>query len=74
MIIDTIRGELRCMACARYLGDFESHPERHGKADLHMVPPREGPLPAHAETTGSGLRCSRCGGRVVTEIVERIAA
>jgi hypothetical protein len=74
MIIDTIRGELRCLACARYLGDFESHPERHGKADLHMVPPREGPLPAHAESTAGVLRCSRCGGRVVTEIVERIAA
>jgi hypothetical protein len=74
MTIDTIRGELRCLACARYLGDFESHPERHGRADIHMVPPQDGPLPAHAERTEAGLRCSRCGGRVVTEIMERIAA
>lgn len=74
MVIDMIRGELRCLACARYLGDFESHPERHGKADLHLMTPQAGPLPAHAEATERGLRCSRCGGRVVTEVTERVAA
>lgn len=74
MKIGMIRGELCCLGCSRYLGDFESYPERLGRADLHMVPPPEGPLPAHAETTERGLRCSRCGGRVVTEIMERAAA
>lgn len=70
----TIRGELRCIACSRYLGDFESHPERHGKGDLHVVEPTVGALPQHAVETEAGLRCSRCGGRVVTEMTERIAA
>lgn len=70
----TIRGELRCIACSRYLGDFESHPERHGKGDLHLVQPQAGALPQHAVATEEGLRCSRCGGRVVTETLERIAA
>ncbi len=70
----TIRGELRCLACSRYLGDFESHPERHGKGDLHLVRPIAGELPQHAVETQGGLRCSRCGGRVMTETLERIAA
>jgi DNA-directed RNA polymerase subunit RPC12/RpoP len=70
----TIRGELRCIACSRYLGDFESHPERHGKGDLHLVTPKAGALPQHAVATEAGLRCSRCGGRVVTEMLERVAA
>jgi hypothetical protein len=70
----TIRGELRCLACSRYLGDFESHPERHGKGDLHLVRPFAGELPQHAVETQGGLRCSRCGGRVMTETLERIAA
>lgn len=71
----TLRGELRCFACARYLGEFESHPGRHGRGDLHIVPPLEGPaLPQHPVETESGLRCSRCGGRVVMEYIERFAA
>lgn len=69
-----IRGELRCIACSRYLGDFESHPERHGKGDLHLVTPAFGELPQKAVETEDGLRCSRCGGRVLTEAMERVAA
>lgn len=70
----TLRGELRCMACSRYLGDFEAHPDRHGKDDLHVLRPAVGELPAHAVESERGLRCSRCGGRVLTELTERIAA
>ena len=70
----TLRGELRCLACARYLGDFESHPERHGRSDIHLLKPEVGALPAHAVETARGLRCSRCDGRVVTEVLERLAA
>jgi hypothetical protein len=68
-----LRGELRCFACGRYLGDFESH-ERHGKDDLHVVEPEFASLAAHAVETEKGLRCSHCGGRVVTELQERVAA
>ncbi len=32
----TLRGELRCFSCSRYLGDFESHPEAHGATDFHL--------------------------------------
>jgi hypothetical protein len=61
----TLRGELRCFACSRYLGDFESHPDRHGKDDLHIKQP-EGPRRVfEAVNTDQGLRCSVCGGRVV---------
>ena len=69
-----LRGELYCFACSRYLGEFESHPEAHGRGDLHLLPSKAGALPQHAVTTPQGLRCSRCGGRVVSELVERIAA
>jgi DNA-directed RNA polymerase subunit RPC12/RpoP len=69
--LHTLRGELHCFACGRYLGDFESHPELHGKADVHVLPPLVGELPQHAIETGHGLRCSRCGGRVVLDYVER---
>ena len=69
-----LRGELRCLACGRYLGDFESHPGRHGKGDLHLVQPSAGTRPEHAVHTERGLRCSRCGGSVVTETLERVAA
>lgn len=74
MKVYSVRGELRCLACSRYLGDFESHPEQHGKGDLHLVTPQAGALPQHAVETAQGLRCSRCGGRVMTETLERIAA
>ena len=70
----TIRGELHCLACSRYLGDFESHPDRHGKGDLHMLKPEFGELADYPVATERGLRCSRCGGRVMTEPLERIAA
>jgi hypothetical protein len=70
----TLRGELRCFACSRYLGDFESHPEAHGKGDLHVIRPEGVETREHAVKTERGLRCSRCGGRVVTEWVERLAA
>ena len=71
----TLRGELRCLACSRYLGEFESHPERHGRHDIHVLKTEAGfALPEHAVETPRGLRCSRCDGRVVTEVMERLAA
>ena len=69
----TLRGELKCFSCARYLGDFESHPDRHGRDAIHLLKPPEGMLAQVAIETKSGLRCSRCGGRVVTEYLERAA-
>ncbi len=70
-----LRGELRCFICSRYLGDFESHPEEHGSADIHLVEPEFGALAARAVAVGDGsLRCSHCGGRVLTEWVDRVAA
>ena len=70
----TIRGEVRCFGCSRYLGDFESHPEQHGNADIHLLRPEFGALPQHAIETEDGLRCSRCGGRAVLDYMERVAA
>lgn len=69
-----LRGELRCMACSRYLGDFESHPQEHGAKDIHVLKPEFGELPHHVVKTDGGLRCSHCGGRVLTEHVEKLAA
>jgi len=70
-----LRGELRCFSCARFLGEFESHPDTHGRDDIHVVEPRGGVILAQQPVaTDRGLRCSRCGGRVVTEYVERLAA
>jgi len=69
-----LRGELRCFTCGRYLGDFESHPELHGKGDIHLLQPVEGQLPQQAVMTERGIRCSRCDGRAVAELQERIAA
>lgn len=70
----TIRGELRCFSCSRYLGDFESHPEVHGRSDIHFLRPQVGTLLQQAVKTEQGLRCSRCGGRAVIEHAERVAA
>ena len=70
----TYRGELRCFACGRYLGDFESHPFEHGKDDIHLVDPPGGALPQHAVMTERGLRCSVCSGRAIAEYVDKIAA
>ena len=70
----TIRGEMRCFACSRYLGEFESHPEKHGSGDVHLLQPEVGELPQHAVAGDAGLTCSRCGGRVVFEYLERVAA
>ena len=70
----TLRGELRCFACSRYLGDFESHPDRHGKDDLHLIAPQEGRRVYEAIETERGLACSVCGGRVVLDQLERFAA
>jgi DNA-directed RNA polymerase subunit RPC12/RpoP len=67
-----LRGELRCFSCARYLGDFESHPETHGKGDVHVLLPEGGQPAAHAVETAQGLRCSRCGGRVVLDDVQKV--
>ena len=68
-----VRGELHCMACSRYLGEFESHPSYHGERDLHLLEP-EFTLENRAIETESGLRCSRCGGRVMTQHIERLTA
>ena len=70
----TIRGELRCFACSRYLGDFESHPQEHGSGDIHILRPEFGTLPASAVPGDDGLHCSHCGGRVIVEQLERVAA
>lgn len=69
-----LRGELRCFACARYLGDFESHPDRHGSDDIHLILPEGGALAQHAMQTEDGLRCSRCGGRAILDYVDVVAA
>lgn len=70
----TYRGELRCFSCGRYLGEFESHPERHGRDDIHFRSPEGGqPVPQPIRTE-RGLRCPSCQGRVVTAEVDRIAA
>ncbi len=69
-----LRGELRCFSCARYLGEFESHPEEHGPTDMHLIEPEFGALEARPVPSAGGLRCSHCGGRVLTEWVDRVAA
>jgi len=71
----TLRGELRCFSCSRFLGEFESHPDAHGKDDLHLLEARAGaPKVEVALMTERGLRCPRCGGRVVYDNLERLAA
>jgi DNA-directed RNA polymerase subunit RPC12/RpoP len=72
--VKTLRGELRCFACSRYLGEFESHPDAHGVSDFHLRRPEVVSLPHTAIETERGLRCSHCGGRVVAEHIDRIAA
>ena len=69
----TLRGELRCFSCARYLGDFESHPEVHGGDDIHLIEPEFGKLPASPVPSATGLRCSVCGGRAFAEYVNSAA-
>lgn len=70
-----LRGELRCFTCARYLGEFESHPEEHGRADIHLIEPEFGELAARpVPGPNGGLSCSHCGGRVLTEWVDKVAA
>ena len=70
-----VRVELRCFNCLRYLGEFESHPEEHGKADIHLLEPAFGELAAKLVPADDGsLRCSHCGGRVLTEWVDCVAA
>ena len=49
----TYRGELRCFSCGRYLGEFESHPERHGRDDIHFLKPEGGQVVVEP---GSGRR------------------
>lgn len=70
----TLRGELRCFSCSRYLGEFESHPQAHGPRDIHLIEPVEGSLPARAVQTERGLRCSVCSGRAVAEYIDSVAA
>lgn len=62
----TLRSELRCFTCVRFLGDFESHPETHGRGDIHILKP-EFELPASAVESKRGLSCSVCGGRAMAE-------
>lgn len=69
----TLRGELKCFSCARYLGEFEAHPDDHGRSDIHLLQPLEGELRTSAVPTDRGLRCSHCDGRVVLEYLERAA-
>ncbi|MCK9485594.1 MAG: hypothetical protein M0R73_02670 [Dehalococcoidia bacterium] len=70
----TYRGELRCFSCGRYLGEFESHPEAHGRDDLHLITPEGGQTLPVPLVTKRGLRCPACQGRVVATEVDRIAA
>lgn len=70
----TYRGELRCFSCGRYLGEFESHPEAHGRNDLHLITPEGGHALPQPLQTERGLRCPACQGRVVASEVDRIAA
>lgn len=69
-----VRGELHCFACGRFLGDFESHPQEHGRGDIHLVQPDVGPRPVHPVKTARGLACSHCGGRAVAQYLDRSAA
>ena len=52
----TLRGELRCFSCARFLGDFESHPDTHGRGDIHLIKPEFGELPASPVQSEKGPR------------------
>lgn len=70
----TYRGELRCFSCGRYLGEFISHPERHGRDDVHFVAPEGGQAVVQPLRTERGLRCPACQGRVVASEVDTIAA
>ncbi len=70
----TYRGELRCFSCGRYLGEFISHPERHGHDDVHFVAPEGGQAVVQPLRTERGLRCPACQGRVVASEVDKIAA
>ena len=70
----TYRGELRCFSCGRYLGEFISHPERHGRDDVHFVTPEGGQPLVQPLRTEHGLRCPACQGRVVASEVDKIAA
>ena len=73
-VLVTLRGELRCFTCSRYLGEFGSHLELHGVRDMHLIEPADGPLPHRAIETDRGLRCSACNGRAVAEYIDRVAA
>ena len=73
-VIATYRGELRCFACGRYLGGFESHPALHGRADVHLPGTTRGPPAQHAIQTERSLRCSVCNGRTIAEYIEAPAA
>lgn len=70
----TYRGELRCFSCGRYLGEFESHPEAHGRNDIHFRAPEAGQPVLQPVMTERGLRCPACQGRVMATEVDRIAA
>jgi ribosomal protein S27E len=56
----TVRGEVNCLNCGRFLGEIEATGGR-----LRMV--RAGSGGATPRVTGGRLRCGRCGGRAIIE-------
>ncbi len=69
-----VRGEMRCFACARYLGDYESRTTGRAAPTVRMLRPEVGELAQHAVPGDAGWACSRCGGRVIFEQQELVAA
>jgi len=56
----TIRGEVSCLNCGRFLGEIENAGGR-----LRMV--RAGSGGVTPRVSGGRLRCGRCGGRAIIE-------
>lgn len=56
----TMRGEVTCLNCGRFLGEIEQIGGR-----LRMV--RAGSGGAMPKVSGGRLRCSRCNGRAIVE-------
>lgn len=56
----TMRGEVNCLNCGRFLGEIENSGGR-----LRMV--RAGSGGAMPRVADGRLRCSRCGGRAMIE-------
>lgn len=69
-----VRGEMRCFSCARYLGDYESRTKGQEAPTVRILRPKVGDLAQHAIRGDAGWACSRCGGRVIFEQQELLAA